>query len=124
MLILLFLSVLNNDKNNSLMDIKEKRWRDIILACYTIIWHHNRGKFIIEVDPISAICESGCGELGRCVQPGVCRCPAGFHGENCDTGLFHFVVFTPSYYCIVTHFFRFIDVCFFVVFFFFFFFFF
>lgn len=33
------------------------------------------------------VCNSGCGELGRCVQPGVCECPRGFQGQNCDTDI-------------------------------------
>ena len=37
---------------------------------------------------ITAVCNSGCGELGRCVQPGICECPRGFQGQNCDTGEF------------------------------------
>lgn len=35
----------------------------------------------------SAVCEGGCDNGGLCVSPGVCACPAGFAGDQCQDDL-------------------------------------
>ncbi|XP_016066525.1 PREDICTED: epidermal growth factor-like protein 7 isoform X2 [Miniopterus natalensis] len=35
----------------------------------------------------AAICQPPCQNGGSCVQPGRCRCPAGWQGDSCQTGV-------------------------------------
>lgn len=35
---------------------------------------------------ISAVCRPDCKNQGKCVQPGVCECAAGYGGPTCEEG--------------------------------------
>lgn len=37
----------------------------------------------------AAICKQACENGGKCLSPGICFCPSGYYGHNCQNGKFN-----------------------------------